>query len=87
MRLVACGGESAVAIVVRIVGLACDCQERKLVTMGRLLYAKAFVATGEPLANDHLRRLLASSRLSVCATKVLVSEQWQMADCGSLTTL
>lgn len=80
MRLLACDYEVAVAIVVRIVGLACDCQERKLVTMGRLLYAKALVATGEALANDHLRRLLASSRLSVCATKVQVSDhgRWQM---------
>ena len=87
MRLLACDCEVAVAIVVRIVGLACDCQERKLVTMGRLLYAKALVATGDALANDHLRRLLASSRLSVSATKVLVSEQRQMVDCDSLTTL
>jgi hypothetical protein len=48
--------------------------------MGRLLYAKALVATGESLANDHLRNLLACSRLSVCATKVQVSGhgRWQM---------
>ena len=72
--VVACDREFAVAIVVRIVDLACDCQERELVTMGRFLYAKASVATGEPLANDHLRRLLASSRLSVCATKVQVCD-------------
>ena len=77
----ACDGELAVAIV----GLACDCQERMLVTMGRLLYAKVFVATGEPLANDHLRRLLAFSRLSVCATKVQACGQWHMADGDSPT--
>ena len=76
----ACDCELVVAIVVRIVELACDCQERKLVTMGRLLCAKAFVATGEALANDHLRSVLASSRSLVCATKVQASDHgnWQM---------
>lgn len=85
--MLACDGELAVAIVVRIVDLACDCQERKLVTTGRFLYAKASVATGEPLANDHLRRLLAFSRFSVCATEVQACEHGQMADGGSLTTM
>ena len=56
-------------------------------TVGRLLYAKAFVATGEPLANGPPSQIVSVfSFVSLCDESAS-ERSWAMADGDSLTRL